>query len=315
MRTAIERPARGILTVAFALAAVSVSCPAGIAGQEQGLFILDLPTSAAAAALGDAHPLFGSADNAIFAHPGLLAEGSGFGAFFAEMAGGDIRHYAASASGEWWHGGVGIGIQTVNMVGNLQPTPLSPMVDPSPDVANASQSMVSVGYAREVFGSVNVGAVVKLIEVRAQASEDRMAAVDIGASTVAGPVALALTVQGLGPDPSLGSLTSSVDPRLALGAATRRSALGPLDVAAAGALILESDGDFTPGAGVEVSWWPITGRRFIGRVGLQRLPDVDLERSFTIGGGFEGDDLALEYAYRGLTSELSGAHRFGVRWR
>lgn len=306
------------LGVTLALAAAAF-IPGPVSAQQDGLFILDLPTSPAAASLGDAHPLFGSADNAIFVHPALLATGSGFGVFYGNL-GIDTRHLAASASGEWWDGGVGIGVQTVDFQGSGRPTPEGPGIHVGP-FDNSSQSVVSVGYAREVFWSVNLGVVGKIVEVRSGTFEDRTGALDIGASKEVGPVGLALSVQGLGPDPDLGTDPDvavpalSVDPRVTLGAATRRRPVGPFDLAAAAAVMLETDGTVAPGGGLELSWWPVNGRRFIARAGLQRTSDINLEQSFTAGAGFEGDDIALEYAFQDLRDDLGSIHRFGVRWR
>lgn len=293
----------------------SVLYPAAARGQDEGFLIYDLPTSAAAAGLGDAHPLFGASDNAVFAHPALLAQGSGFGVFLADL-GIDTRHFGASASGAWWGGGVGIGMQTLSMSAQgLRRHVPSGLVtlDVTPPPTNATQSVVAVGYAREFFGSVNIGVVGKLFEFRAESFDDRMAALDVGASTEVGPVAVALSFQGLGPLFEDGSLSG--DPRVSLGAATRRRPVGPVDLAVAAALVRDGNGTFVPGGGVEASWWPITGRRFIARVGLQRTSDFDPEQAFTAGAGFEGDDIALEYAYQALRDDLGSVHRFGVRWR
>ena len=85
-------------------------------------------------------------------------------------------------------------------------------------------------------------------------------------------------------------------------------------MAGAGHVTRETNGTVTPGGGIDVSWWPVQGRRFVGRVGVRRVPDDDPLRMWTLGAAFEGDEIVLEYAYQ--DSEDEGAlHRLGVRWR
>ena len=271
-------------TVALLLLAGSAGSVAG-----QWADVRDLPASAAQVALGHAHPLIGSTSNVIFVHPGLLDRGAGFGALVG-WDGEDGTHIATSAAGPWWGGGVGVGVSTWTAAG----TP------------GRSQSRVTLGFAREVAGGVSVGAAATLTEVRNVSDRERNAALDIGAARTVGPAVLAVSVLGVGEGPG--------DPRTSLAVATRRRPLGPFDVAGAGHVTRETNGTVTPGGGIDVSWWPVQGRRFVGRVGVRRVPDDDPLRMWTLGAAFEGDEIVLEYAYQ--DSEDEGAlHRLGVRWR
>lgn len=272
----------------------------------QWVAVRDLPSSAAQAALGDAHPLVGSAGNVIFVHPGLLDSGSGFGAFLGWSADGGT-HLSASAAGPWLDGGVGVGVSVLSYaVGSFAPH--DALV--SGGSADITESLVTVGYAREAIGGVRVGGALTLVETRSTAERRRVLGVDVGAARRVGPVALALSVLGLGEEAS----QNGDDPRVSLGLGTERRPTGPVDLAAAAHLSRETDGTVSPGGGLEVSWWPIAGRRFIGRIGLRRVAERSESRPWTVGAAFEGDDIALEYALQ----EYSGSgsvHRFGVRWR
>jgi hypothetical protein len=65
--------------------------------------------------------------------------------------------------------------------------------------------------------------------------------------------------------------------------------------------------------GLQVGYWPINGRTFVGRVGVQRVPE-GAGSPLTLGVAYWGDDLALEWAYRSF-GDVGGTHRFTVRWR
>jgi hypothetical protein len=88
--------------------------------------------------------------------------------------------------------------------------------------------------------------------------------------------------------------------------------VGAVDVLPAVTLRYELDGDVVPAAGVEVSYWPVSGRTFSLRLGVRR-PD-DGMRPFTAGLGFTGDRVVIDYGVA-LLEQDRFAHRFGLRLR
>ena len=60
--------------------------------------------------------------------------------------------------------------------------------------------------------------------------------------------------------------------RVTFGASSNSYVVGPLDLIATAAVSRRRDGDVIPAAGVEVAWWPVRGRTFIGRLGVRRVP-------------------------------------------
>lgn len=93
-------------------------------------------------------------------------------------------------------------------------------------------------------------------------------------------------------------------------AGTQTLEIGPLDVAVAGHTAMQ-DGVWFSGTGVEVAYWPVTGRTFRVLAGIGS--SLDMEGHLTVGGSFTGDWLTIEYARDRLSGEV--AHRFGLRWR
>ena len=205
----------------------------------------------------------------------------------------------------------------------------------------ASEYMLTAGYATELWG-VSVGGAAKLVGQRLGSATGSTAAVDVGAGRDAGPVSLALTVRNLGRDLDLrpefnrelpaadgqtpGSALPFLSPvaiplarRVVLGAATDRAPVGPLDIGVAAEIALDRGGEVVPAGGIEVAWWPILRRVFIGRFGIARTGPSGHEEAvapgsadLTFGAGFAGDRIRLDYAY---CARGNGSHSFGLAWR
>jgi hypothetical protein len=175
----------------------------------------------------------------------------------------------------------------------------------------ASEQVATVGYGRRVLG-ITLGVGGKLVEQRVGAARDAAVLVDLGAATELGPLTVGFSVRDLGSEPLSG--TGGPDPtRLVLGAGAYGHELGPLDLGVAGSLS-RADRQTLASAGVEVGYWPVRGRTFVARVGLQRVPEGQ-GSPVSVGFAFWGDDLVLEWAYRDFRGDMGGTHRFGVRFR
>ena len=291
--------------------------PGTVSAQAEGRLprVLEVPASTRAMALGDAYMMDSGHADAIFYHPALLVDASGFG-LDIESWSGEANAAAASAAMPWFGGGVGIGLQTLQYdVGAGGPARLPPGQDAlfASGPAHASERVASVGYGRRIFG-LSVGAAAKLVEQRVEAERDATGAFDVSVATDLGPLTVGLTAANLGADMELSSESISLPTRVTLGAGAYGQPLGPLDVGMAAAVTRRDDGEILAGAGIELGYWPITGRTFVARVGVQRVPEGE-GSPLTVGFAFWGDDLVLEWAYRDFGGLGEGTHRFGVRWR
>jgi hypothetical protein len=176
-----------------------------------------------------------------------------------------------------------------------------------------SESVLSIGYGRTIKG-IRMGLVGKLIEQRFGPHSEGTGAFDFGAAASPGPLTVGLAVQNLGPAMEVDSEEIPLPLRFVTGASTRTAPVGPLDLSASTAVYYRVDGDVIPSLGLEVAYWPVTGRTFVGRLGFRHLPDEQSGCPFTFGGAFLGDDIVLEYAYEGFDSG-NGSHRFSIGWR
>lgn len=309
------------------LALPSLLGPAVLSAQTPGheLAILELPSSTAAMAEGGAFDLSSEDSDGIFYNPATLVPATGL-VLGLQRFGDVASQVTLSAATDWWDGGVGLGLQVLEW-GAAPDRMTAGGVDRllADGPLATTEWVASAGYAREILGP-SVGVVAKLVGRRIGSERHVEPALDLGIAHDLGPIRVGLAVRNLTADlePSdaaraAGDVVAEPDPvpeRITLGAAFSGYELGPLDLGSAARLTRRADGDLEAGGGLEVAYWPVTGRTFIGRVGIQTVPDGGAS-SLTFGAAFHGDALVLEYAYRPVDAFGSeeGLHRVSIGWR
>lgn len=300
-----------ICTLAIALA---IAGPAWGQTRATTPLALQLPASARAAALGNAFALAGADADVLFYHPAQIANARGLSGTLAAY-GSSALLLSVAAAAEWWSGGIAIGVQALSYgasafdegayaggEGGLgEEGPLA-----------TSEIVGSAGYARSLFG-FRVGLVGKLAELRVAGERDVTAAADAGIARGLGPITVALSAQNLGRNPGLDSLDARLPRTVTLGAATPQRPAGPFDIALAASISRWEDGTVVPGGGAEIAYWPVRGRTFILRIGGRYVDDSDI-RPLTLGAGFIGDRISIDYAF-GDFDRGEAAHRVGIRMR
>lgn len=281
---------------------------------DHGPLVLELPASTRALALGGAFYTVGGDSDAVFFNPALLEGGGGVGAAMQRFGTASLFGTVSGAT-EWSSASVAVGVQLLSYG-----APDGGMAVLSHDAQSlftsggtgTSEVAISVGYAREIVG-IRAGITGKLVDQRLGGYHDATGAVDVGVATNVGPARIGLAVQNLGPGLTLGETEAALPARVTVGAATQALPVGPLDLGWSAAVSREADGAVVPGAGMEVAYWPVRGRTFTARVGLRRARE-GFGHPVSFGGAFNGDRLALDYAYQPYDDGRS-AHRFGVSWR
>ncbi|MBR9989724.1 MAG: hypothetical protein KFH98_08220 [Gemmatimonadetes bacterium] len=281
--------------------------------RENAPLLLQLPASTRAAALGDAYHLASADNDAIFYHPGLIDAARGMGGSLAFFEYATLATLSAAA--EFWGGGVAFGVQSLSW---SAPTRASGAFSRGEaglgesGGVNASELAVSAGYGRVIKG-FRVGVAATYIEMRVPGERDVTVAGDIGIARRIGFVTAGFSARNLGRSPALEGEDLALPRTLTLGASTQTRAVGPLDMSAAAAVSHREDGTFIPHAGIEVAYWPVSGRTFTGRVGVRYIDDSDI-RPLTLGAGFTGDRIGIDYGFQGY-EEAGVVHRVGVRVR
>ncbi len=311
----------GTLFFGLLLSSTLWCAPADAQSRDRGPIILELPASTRALALGNSFALGFQDSDAVFFQPGLLNRAQGLS--------GSVQRYGSSstlatfsAGRAWLSGGVVLGIQHLSYGADAPARTLgSDLLKLPADIGSlrengnvgASELVVSAGYGRTVKG-IRMGLVGKFIEERFGPLKSATSAIDFGAAASPGPVTVGFAVQNLGPAMTIGGQDIPLPLRFALVASTDRAPVGPLALSASSAVVYSVDGDVTPSVGLEVAYWPVTGRTFVGRLGYRHLPGEQSGSPVTFGGAFMGDDIILDYAYEGFDSG-SPSHRFTVGWR
>ncbi len=279
------------------------------AAAQDAPLVLRLPASARALALGGVLPPGAADPAAIFYHAAFAPAGIAAG---TQWLGGDTLAIEAAGAMEWLGGTVAIGVRSVSFTADCRCAWIQ--VLPGPPQVPVSERAAQVTYGR-TFKGLRLALTGKCVDQRWDVPRGSGWAVDASAGHEIGPLRLALTGQNLGPNLDVGGVSVPLNRRILLAAAPPGSApLGPLDVLPAVQLAWERGARFTPAAGVELRYWPVVGRTFYLRGGVRR-PDTDAaERAFTLGAGFSGDRITLDYALAPLAGGRA-THRIGLGWR
>lgn len=273
----------------------------------------DIPASTRGMALGGAYMMDAESADAVFVHPSLLRGASGM-TLAMQRWGSASGATSAAAATSWFNGSIGVGIGVQAMQHQYVPasTPGSHALDPlfspaSPGDDPVSERAAILGLSRSFggVGDVDWGVAVRLSEERIGVARRTDVEVLLGASREVGPVTVGVTY------PDVGRSVADLD----IGVGAYGWELGPLDVGVSGRLGGFHD-EVRGGGGIEVGYWPVRGRTFVGRLGAQVVPDGSDASPFTFGLAFWGDDLVVEWAFQPFDgAPESGTHRFSIGWR
>ncbi len=313
------------LSIALVLLRVLTFSPA-ISAQSHSVLprTTTLPASTRAMALGDSYVLNSGNADVLFYHPALLARATGFGGSLQRWG---SASSAASMSGalEFLGGTMGIGLRTLQYGAGSDDELHAPLGQDQHFKSGGERGYertASIGYGREVLGALSLGLAVELLETRLESLQQSIMLIDFGISVDLGPIGVGLTAHDIGNKPfhdvpaepfeDFGPRPS----RIVLGAGTYGQQVGIFDVGFAANAGVDGQDSLTYGVGAEIGYYPVRGRTFVLRIGLQDVPQKSEMSPFTTGFAFWLDDFILEWAFRPISGapEL-GSHRFGVSWR
>ena len=294
---------------------------------ETGPLVLRLPGSARALALGGAYPGFSPDADAIFYNPALLQTVTGLSAS-AQLYGSSGRLYTFSGANGT---GFGVGVQFLDyQVFRVAPgsdigSPFGLSDDPDANSrAGQGEFSASLGYMRNFFGRLRVGAALKWARHLADEESAGIAGFDLGSSyNPFNWLNVSLSVQNVAGSLKLPATEYDPPTRVALHATSRAFPIGALDLAVAGRVNGGPDEDVRGSLGTEVSYWPFSGLTFALRggvkIGTGKYESVHLtepieEMPFALGGGVSWGRVSVDYALEPYKN-AAHAHRIGLRVR
>lgn len=300
-----------VRAVLVLVASLPPLAPFAVAAQTPGRepAVVEIAPGARALGLGMALQVGSNDPDLAFVHPALVQGLQGLQFGYTRL-GEHASGYGVSAAGDWFGGGVALSVRALEYPGEtggpgLRERGLDDFLSDPAGGPGVSESAATVTYGRNLFG-VQFGLSGRLFTQRHGDVRSTGQSADVGAATSAGPLQVALSVRNLGGDPDLPE-------EVVLGAGAYGQPLGPVDIGLAAQVRYRDDGEFVAGGGLEVGYWPIRGRTFVGRVGFRNVPEGDAS-PLTLGGSFWGDSLVLDYAWQPVDG-LDGIHRISVGWR
>ena len=322
-----------MIRIAVLVSALAVICSAKLSAQTYHTLprVLELPASTRAMALGGAYMTSTPQADVLFYNPALLVGVQSF-SLDVQQWGAASWTATAAASKQWLGGGIGIGLQVLQYGahgpgGYTAPSGQAHLFDAGS--LPVSERVATIGYAREIKG-FNLGLAIKLIEERvalnkfvASDARTRDGAVwfDAGISKTFFALTTSLSYQNNGDRLFAGEYLGDyqVADRITLGVSSSGMQFGIFDYGITAAITqvrtFKEDSATIPAAGLEISYWPIRGRTFVARAGVQRTPYYEDASPFTFGFAYWGDNLVLEWSFQGMEQSELRTHRFGVSWR
>lgn len=179
---------------------------------------------------------------------------------------------------------------------------------------------LSLSRSRTLFG-FDIGVGLALAERTHWGNRARALYLNAGVAREVAEIRLAASLLGLGtgtssqaPADARGDtifLGLPSSPAILLQAGSNSFQIGPLDAILAGRVHV-TDEQTSAGGGLELGYWPVTGRTFRVLAGYGQNP-VSGETRPTWGASFTGDSITLEFA--SFSEFGQNTHTFGVRWR
>jgi len=292
---------RSPTSIVTLLVAAMICAPIRITAQCRycGLPILQLPAGARPLGLGGAY-VAGDGPDAVFYNPAQVGAGHGSTVNVARAGGATLGEFATT--GSMGPLGVGAGFRFSSRGGAA--------VTPADQLPGGE--MVAVVAAATRTHGIWVGASASFVNADLAESGGGAA---FGAGVAARVLGLRVGVSGenIGSDIGAAGLPTTIS----VGVELPSVSLGTyVDLTGSLAVSRERDGGVFPKGGVEMSYEPVSGWTFTGRVGMRRAPLESgriPQSALVLGGSFGLDAIAVDYAFSPARGGVPATHSLGLR--
>lgn len=277
--------------------------------------LLLLPGSTRAMGMGNAY-IAGSGPDVIFYNPAQVGVSRGTALSWQGFAGN--ASLASLATNTTLLGAsIGAGVQYLEYRAQRTDggTPTGELTRAGTHVATSTLGLLSASVERN---GVRIGVTAKYLAQQLAGERRSVPTFDFGVAGDVGEFTLAMVLQDADDVINDGAAAGLRLPtRLAFGAMMPRVPIGTwFDLGATAMITTDETNDVTPAGGIEVSYVPVSGWSFTGRVGAQRItqPARAGESSLTFGASIGADRLTIDYAFQQYRGP-GATHRIGVRIR
>jgi hypothetical protein len=305
----IARPLRMLL------GALLLAPPAAAVAQSAGQAptVLLVPAGTRAVGLGDAY-VAGDGPEALFYNPAQF--GTRGSTVSLARLGGSATLGALATAGRVLNNTVAIGVRFLDYGAELGQFPMPAGALPLRGPIDGTSFDAMVALQRSYFG-IRFGAAGHYVSEQQQLTGRTDGVLfDAGAGRDVLGVTVGVSVQNLGGSLELGGVSADPPTRVSLGGLKDGIRVGTFfDLAVAASVSLEAGGRMVPGAGAELTWEPVAGWTFAGRVGVRRGDPAGAPglSPVSFGGSFGLDALHLDYAFTPYHGVAGGSHRIGLR--
>ncbi len=299
------------------LALLALSATSALAAQRSAPIppLLLLPGSTRAMGLGNAY-VAGSGPDVISYNPAQVGESRGTVLSWQSFAGNaSLASLATNTS--VFGASIGAGVQYLEFRSRNTDgaTPSGALTRGGQYTASSVLGLLSASVERS---GIRVGVTTKYLAQQLANGRRSVPMLDFGIATDLGPATVALVLQDA--DALLGDAPASgltLPTRMTLGGMSTGIPVGTwFDVGASAAVSIDAESRVLPAGGVELSYLPVSGWSFTGRIGGQRIaqPYRSGESALTLGATISIDRFALDYAFQQYSGP-GATHRVGVRIR
>jgi hypothetical protein len=277
--------------------------------------LLLLPGSTRAMGMGNAY-VAGSGPDVVFYNPAQVGESRGTVLSWQAFAG--HASLASLATNTTLLGAsIGAGVQYVEYRAQRADgsTPTGELTRAGAEVATSTLGLLSASVERH---GIRIGLTAKYLAQHLAGERRSVPTFDFGVAGDVGAFTLAMVLQDAEDVIEDGAAAGIHLPtRMALGAMMSSVPISTwLDLGVTAMVSTDETNTITPAGGIEVSYLPVSGWSFTGRIGAQRItmPARAGESSLTFGASIGADRLAIDYAFQQYRGP-GATHRVGIRIR
>jgi hypothetical protein len=298
-----------------ALGVIALFAVSTVGAAQERPTVVTLPAGARALGVGDAF-VAGRSPEVIFYNPAQLLLQTGIAV--------SVQQYgSASASGSMASvmplagGALGVGVQYLDFSETILSNPGRVIRLDERGIFNATSMAALLSLNPPPIKTIRAGLTTKFVAEQIGGARDGGIAFDAGVAKdfLSNRITVAAAAQNIGSSLQLAGGDARLPTRYSLGLSGFAPPLSTyFDLAGAASVTVDNYGQVIPAAGIELTYVPLDGWGFTGRLGFRDVEDRSDAGPMTMGASLSLDRLSLDWAFH-VTEANGTSHRVGLRVR